>query len=130
MNMIKWLDHRVAQPPSCWVHSDNVYGGPGSLSDARLKEEATSVSGDQALRVLSQIEAYTYKRKDIGERRLGFLVDDRLETALEELAIDNVLGQRWYNNDSYRTIDYSRMVTLCVAGINKLAKRVEYLEPR
>ena len=80
--------------------------------------------------MLSQIEAYTYKRKDIGERRLGFLVDDRLETALEELAIDNVLGQRWYNNDSYRTIDYSRMVTLCVAGINKLANRVEYLESR
>ena len=45
INMIKWLDRRVAQPPSCWVHSDNVYGDPGSLSDARLKTEVTSVPG-------------------------------------------------------------------------------------
>ena len=45
INMIKWLDNRVAQPPSCWVHSDNAYGDPASLSDRRLKEEITSVSG-------------------------------------------------------------------------------------
>ena len=91
VNMIKRLDHRVAQPPSCWVHSDNVYGDPGSLSDARLKTEVTSVSGAQALSVLSQIQGCTYERADLNQRRLG-LIADVVEEAIDQLAIDNVVG--------------------------------------
>merc|ERR1711923_565222 len=90
VNMIKWLDERVAQPPSCWVHSDNVHGDPSSLSDARLKSEITPVSGEQALDVLSQIRGCTYERIDMKQRRLG-LIADRVEEAIDELAIDNVL---------------------------------------
>ena len=89
--MIKWLDHRVVQPPSCWVHSDNVYGDPGSLSDARLKEEVTSVSGAQALSVLSSIQGCTYERPDLQQRRLG-LIADEVEDAIGQLAVDKEGG--------------------------------------
>ena len=96
VNMIKWLDERVAQPPSCWVHSDNVHGDPSSLSDARLKSEVTHVSGTRALDVLSQIQGCTYEREDLQQRRLGLLADEA-EEAIDQLAIDNVLGSRWHD---------------------------------
>ena len=71
---VAFQDHRVPQSPS-FVHSDNVIGDPNSLSDARPKDEVTSVSGAQALGVLGQIQACTYERKDLQERRLGLIAD-------------------------------------------------------
>ena len=105
INMIKWLDNRVAQPPAGYVHSDNVHGDPASLSDARLKTEVTPVSGDQALSILSQCRAYTYEREDLEERprRLG-LIADEVEEAIDQLAIDNVIGSKWHNNDEYKNL--------------------------
>ena len=127
VNMIKWLDERVAQPPSCWVHSDNVHGDPSSLSDARLKSEVTPVSGDQALNVLSQIQGCTYEREDLQQRRLG-LIADEVESAIDQLAIDNVVSSKWHNNEQYKTLDYSRLVSLLVPAINKLAQEVKDLK--
>ena len=127
--MIKWLDHRVAQPPSCWVHSDNVYGDPGSLSDARLKTEVTSVSGAQALSVLSQIQGCTYVREDLDQRRLG-LIADVVEEAIDQLAIDNVVGSKWHQGEDYKTLDYARLVALLIPAVNTLSARVKDLESK
>ena len=119
-----WLDHRVAQPPSCWVHSDNVYGGdPASLSDARLKTGITPVSGDQALSILSQIQGCTYEREDLDQRRLG-LIAHRVEEACSELAMDNVVSSKWHNDDQYKALDYSRLVSLLIPALNTLAKEL------
>ena len=76
VSFMAWLVNRVAQPPSGYAHNDNVHGDPASLSDARLKEEVTSVSGAQALSVLSQIQGCTYERPDLQERRLGLIADE------------------------------------------------------
>ena len=129
VNMIKWLDHRVAQPPSCWVHSDNVYGDPGSLSDKRLKEELTTVSGAQALSVLSQIEGCTYERTDLQQRRLG-LIADEVEEAIDQLAIDNAVGSKWHAGDDYKTLDYSRLVALLIPSVNQLSQQVKDLQSK
>ena len=127
--MIKWLDNRVAQPPSCWVHSDNVYGDPASLSDARLKEEITSVSGTQALSVLSQIQGCTYEREDLDQRRLG-LVADEVQDAIRLLGVDNVIGSKWHNNDEYNTLDYGRLVPLLIQAVNHLSQQVKDLQSK
>ena len=111
------------------MHSDNVYGNPGSLSDARLKTEVTSVSGDQALSVLSQIQGCTYEREDLQERRLG-LIADEVEDAIDQLAIDNVIGSKWHKDGQYKTLDYSRLVSLLIPANNTLSKWVEDLESR
>ena len=66
-------------------------GDPNSLSDTRLKSERNELSGQQAQNILNQITSYTYEREDIGERRLG-LIADEVESAIEELAIDNVVS--------------------------------------
>ena len=126
--MIKWLDHRVAQPPSCWVRSDNVYGDPSSLSDARLKTHLDPVSGNQALSVLSQIQSYTYEREDLQEeRRLG-LISQEVEEACAQLAIDNVIGTRFHQGQDYKTLDYARLVSLLIPAVNKMSQEIQDLK--
>ena len=122
-----WLNNRVGQPPAGFVHSDNVHGDPSSLSDARLKSEVDVVSGTQALDVLSQIRGCTYEREDLQQRRLG-LIADEVELAIDQLAIDNVISSRWHNNEQYKTLDYSRLVSLLVPAVNKLAQEVKDLK--
>ena len=88
-----------------YVHSDNVYGYPGSLSDARLKTERTDVTGAQALSVLGYIHGCTYNREDLNnERRLG-LIADEVETAIAGLSIDNVVGSKLVGEEQYKTLD-------------------------
>ena len=84
-------DHILPQDPN-FVHSDNVIGDAASLSDKRLKE-ITSMSGAQALSVLSKIQGCTYERADLDQRRLG-LIADEVGEAIEQLAIDNVVGSK------------------------------------
>ena len=99
------------------------------MSDGRLETEQTPVSGNQALSILSQIQAYTYDREDLDQRRLG-LIADEVELACSELAIDNVVSSKWHEDDQYKTLDYSRLVSLLIPALNTLAKRVEYLESK
>ena len=112
---------------TCFFHSDNVYGDPSSLSDARLKTDLAEVTGEQALSVLSNIQGQTYWREDLKERRLG-LVADQCQSALSVLAIDNVLGSKLVGEEQYKTLDYSRLVSLLIPAVNTLAARVQELE--
>ena len=99
-------------------------GDPNSLSDGRLKSERTELSGQQAENILKQITAYTYEREDIGERRLG-LIADEVQTAIEQLGIDNVVQSKWHKDDQYKTLDYSRRVSLLIPAINTLSNGSE-----
>ena len=81
----------------------------------------------QALSILSQIQGCTYEREDIGERRLGSIADE-VESAIDQLAIDNVIGSKWHRGQDYKTLDYSRLISLVIPALNTLAKRVEFLE--
>ena len=112
------------------MHSDNLIGNPASLSDARLKKEVTPISGDQALSVLSQIQGCTYNREDLNnERRLG-LIADEVESAIQPLEIENVPSSKFYNNEEYKTLDYSRLVSLLIPTVNALSARVSELEAK
>ena len=112
-----------------FIHSDCIIGDPNSLSDTRLKSERTEISGQQAQNVLNQIKSYTYDRDELDQRRVG-LIADEVGSAIGQLAIDNVIGSKWHNDDQYKTLDYSRLVSLLIPAVNTLAKRVEYRESR
>ena len=111
------------------MQSDNIIGAPNSLSDARLKTEVTPVSGTQALSVLSQIHGCTYEREDMQQRRLG-LIADEVEQAIDQLAIDNVLGSRWHEGEAYKSLDYSRLVSLLIPAVNNLNTRLREMEAK
>ena len=128
LNAVGFQDHVLAQSPN-FVHSDNVIGDAASLSDARLKNEVTSVSGTQALSVLSQIQGCTYERADLDQRRLG-LIADQVEESITELGIDNVIGSKWHDGDEYKTLEYSRLVALLTPAVNALSAHVKGLETK
>ena len=128
-NFMAWLDNRVMQPPAGYVHSDNVHGDPSSLSDRRLKDEIDYLSGEQSLDVLSQIRGCTYERPDLEQRRLGLIADQVME-AVEQLAIDNVIGSKWHAGEEYKTLDYSRLVALLIPAVNHLAQEVKVLRSK
>ena len=73
------------------------------------------------LHMVQQVEAYTYERDDIGERRLG-LIADEVQSAIDQLAVDNVISSKWHKDDQYKTLDYSRLVSLLIPAVNKLAQ--------
>ena len=114
-----------------FLHNDNVYGNPSSLSDARLKTNLTEVTGEQCLTTLAQIQPQTYDREDLQERRLG-LIADQCTDALEGLAIDNVVGERSWQvdgeTDMYKTLSYDRLVPLLIGAVSTLSARVQQLE--
>ena len=125
---VAFQDHILSQAPS-FTHSDNVIGDAASLSDSRLKHHRDVVSGAQALSVLSQIKACTYERPDLQQRRLG-LIADEVEEAIDQLAIDNVVGSKWHEGDDYKTLDYARLVALLIPAVNTLSARVKDLESK
>ena len=63
------------------------------------------------------------------QRRLG-LIADGVEEAIEELAIDNVVGSKWHDGEEHKTLDYSRLVALLIPAVNTLTARVQELEAR
>ena len=119
----------IAQATLGFLHSDCITGDPNSLSDGRLQSERTELAGQQAQHILKQIASYTCERDDIGggERRLG-LIADEVESAIDLLAIDNVVSSTWHKDGKYKTLDYSRLVNLLMPAINTLSKRIEDLE--
>ena len=85
------------------------------------------MSGDQALSVLSQIQGCTYEREDLEERRLG-LIADEVEEAIDQLAIDNVVGSKWHQGEQHNTLDYSRLVAVLILAVNELSRQVAELK--
>ena len=87
------------------------------------------MSGDQALSVLSQIQGFTYQREDLQQRRLG-LIANEVEEAIDQLAIDNVIGNRWHEGQEYKSLDYARLVALLIPAVNHLAQEVKFLRSK
>ena len=77
--------------------------------------------------VLSRIQGCTYEREDLGQRRVG-LIADEVETAIQELACDNIISSKWYNDGEYKTLDYSRLTALLIPATIHLSKQVKDLE--
>ena len=90
------------------MHSDSVQGDPNSLNEKRLKEEVTPMSGARALDILSQIEGRTYERQGLQQLCLG-LIADGVEEAIDQLVVDDAVGQMFHDGKDYKALDYSRL---------------------
>ena len=129
MYSLHFLTGKVAQSPAVYTHSDNVVGDPNSLSDAKLKSNQNLMTTEQALNVLGKIEAYTYGREDLQQRRLG-LIADQVQDAIQELGIENAVSTKWHNDDNYKTLDYSRLCSLLIPAINELHQQIKALKSK
>ena len=118
---------------TAFLHTDNTYADYTSSSDARLKTERTDVTGEQALSVLSNMQAQTYWREDLEQRRIG-LIADEVEDAVSEIDVDNIISSMHgtFNGEAadYKTLDYSRLVSLLIPACNALSEQVTTLAAR
>ena len=79
--------------------------------------------------MLGQNQACTYERPDLDQRRLG-LIADEVEEAIDQLAVDNVVGSKWHQGEDYEALDDARLVALLIPAVNTLSARVKDLETK
>ena len=60
--------------------------------------------------MLQNIEAKTYKRNDLGTKRVGFIANE-IERHLPD-DCDNIVGHGVYEGQSILTMDYSRLTPI------------------
>ena len=120
------------------VHSDNVIGNPGSLSDHRLKQNQEVVHLPTLTSIFDAIDTKEYDPISTGtrtegnplpsERRVGFIADDIKGVLPAEWT--NIVGIKPVNDTDYLTLDYSRMVSILWGVVKSQKQRLEDLEPR
>ena len=116
-----------------YVHSDNIYGDPASLSTREIKENIQTVPSAQCLDMIGQLRATLYERPDLNETRLG-LISEEVQEALAPLDIDNVcvpkmatIGEQ---TKEYLALQYERLVPLLIGSINELRAELDALKSR
>ena len=127
---------RPVSPPSV-VYSDNVVGGPASLSDSRLKRAQQPVPTATLTSIPDGIETKEYDLQLLGididgaplpaEKRVGFIADE-VKSALAGLGWSNVVGTKPLGDEVYLTLDYSRCFCLLWGVVKDLTARVTALE--
>jgi hypothetical protein len=92
-----------------------------ATSDSRLKDNIEPVKYRYALNAINSIDAYSYKLKDDSTegRRYGVIAQELLEVLPEVVKQDK---------EGYYSVDYSGLTAICVAAINELTVRVQFLE--
>ena len=54
----------------------------------------------------------------------------KLKVQLNHLKFENVVGNKFYQNEEYKTLDASRLVSLLIPAVNALSARVSELEAK
>ena len=97
-------------------------------SDQSIKTDVQSVSTDDCLTMLTNIEAKTYLRTDLEttDKRIGFIAQDIKEYMPEEFA--NIIGIVNAKNGQLIGLDYSRLTPILWTLVKDLSTRLEALE--
>ena len=123
------------------MHSDNIVGNPGSLSDERIKSGVSELNPATCLDLCNTLAPCAYLRTDNDEIRTG-LIAQEVEAALSQysMPILPVVGSRWASVDpgtfeepgsepeDLKTLSYDRLVPFLLAGLKALTERVAQLE--
>ena len=128
------IDRPVA--PLAFVHSDNVFGDPSSLSDFRLKDNQQTVSADTMTSIFDSVETKVYDFRPPGadvdgqplpsEQRVGFIADDVKAALPAEWS--NIVSSKHVAGDEFLTLDYSRLNCILWGTVKELRARVAALE--
>ena len=127
-----WMASVLPSDNTSFVHSDNIYGNPSSLSDSRIKESVQPLDGATALDIVAKCGGSVYTRPDLEETRLGMIADD-VQAAIAGLGIDNVVSSKHAQPgdlpaDQYLTLDYSRLVAVLCPAATELSRQVAELK--
>ena len=123
------------------MHSDNVVGNPGSLSDERIKTGITELDPTTCLDLCTTLAPCAYLRTDNDEIRTG-LIAQEVEATLASYSIPilPVIGSKFASVDpgtfeepgtapeELKTHSYERLVPSLLGAVQRLTDRVQQLE--
>lgn len=97
-----------------------------SFSDARLKEEITTIDSQEALDKVLQLNGVTFKWKDDRKRgtQMGMVAQQVAEVVPEVIDEQSRIG----DENTYMRVDYEKIVPLLVEGMKQQQKQIELLQ--
>jgi hypothetical protein len=106
---------------------NSVYATLGTVSDRRLKRNILDI--EDAIESIKQLRPITYHGVEFdgsdpdGPELLGFIADE-----VSEVYPSLVMGEA--TETTYQSVDYARMVVLCVKAIQQLLTKIDDLNDR
>ena len=126
-------------PPTGMIHEDCVASGSEStLSDQRLKTDASALDSGLLLDFCNSLSPQMYTRIDRGpEVRMGLMAQD-VQASLQTHSLPQApfIGTRYeavYPNteiEEWMSLDYSRLTVALLGAVKALTARVAELESR
>ena len=118
-----------------FVHSDNITGNPSSLTDARVKENVTSLDPSNCLSFCNALSPALYLQTLANEVRTGLVAQD-VQSALQahNLPETPVLDTKRARVDEDSPLEqlmamrYERLVPMLLGAVKELTNRVAQLE--
>jgi len=96
-----------------------------TASDESIKADVQSVSTDDCINMLNNIEAKTYTRTDLEttDKRIGFIAQD-----IQQWLPSEITNITMPVSDSILGLDYSRLTPILWTLVKDLSTRVQALE--
>ena len=112
------------------LHVDgDVIAFSTTVSDARLKDDVETI--ENATEKVKQLRGVSYTWNDgsrEGQREIGVIAQE-IEEVIPEVVHEKTLPFLG-NDETYKTVDYEKLVALLIESNKELASRVETLEAK
>lgn len=96
-----------------------------ATSDRRAKRDIQPFCGD-ALKIINQLQTYTYTYKDTGVKSYGIMAQDMLDFTINDFSFVDNKTATGVDND-YMSIHESKLVYLLIEGIKEQQKEINQL---
>ena len=101
-------------------------GNVTAYSDARLKTNVNTINN--ALNIVDQLRGVSFDWKESGEHSIGVIAQE-VEKVLPELVIDaTTTNDETQKEETFKTVDYGKMVGVLINAIKELKAEVEELK--
>ena len=97
------------------------------FSDARLKRNITALNSKDSLDAVLKLQGVEYEWNDRNGREIGFVAQD-VEPVVPQVVSESQRGAGIDNDDTYKRVDYEKMVALLVEGMKEQQSQIDQLK--
>ena len=97
------------------------------FSDARLKKNITALDSKNSLDAILKLQGVEYEWNDKDGKEIGFVAQD-VEPVVPQVISEAQRGADIANDDTYKRVDYEKMVALLVEGMKEQQSQIDQLK--